>query len=160
MFLPQLLLVVCALQADPAPLTEERFNAIARGAIVDIERASSRRFVKTPRIKISKRQEVGDLLAEELLPQMKVLLPDTPPENIPAAARQQARVFSMLLAAKYSFRDDCIHVMPETIHRLADLLQAPSFKSEGTLRVVVTHELVHALDGQTMKIFERLSAAK
>jgi hypothetical protein len=161
MYLPHLLLILCSLQADPAPLTEERLKAIARDAIVDVERASSRRFVKPPRIKISGHEEVEGLLVEEILPQMKLLLPpDTPSENIPTEARQQARMFATLLVAKYSSRDDCIHVMPETMSRLAELLHAPAFKSEGTLRVVVTHELVHALDGQTMKVFDKIPEAK
>jgi len=160
MTLLQLLLIVCSLQADPAPLTEERLKAISRDAIVDVERTSARRFVKPPRIKISGREEVEGILVEEILPQLKVMMPDAPPENFPAAARQQARMFGALLVAKYSVRDDCIHVIPETINRLAELLQAPAFKSEGTLRVIVTHELVHALDGQTMKVFDRIPEAK
>lgn len=154
------LALLCTLQADPAPLTEERLEVIAREAMADVERASSQRFLKKPRIKISERKEVEEILAVELLPQIKVLQPDTPPEKMADAARDMGRSLGMVLMAKYSFRDDCIHVVPETAKRMAELLKSPDVQAEGTLRVIVTHEMVHALDEQTMKVCDRLATLK
>lgn len=151
-----LLALVCAVQAENAPPTEEKLKALAKDAMADIERASGRRFSKTPTIKHSKRDEVQAILIKELLPQMGLIVPDLKGEGLTQFTREQAQLYVRFLMAKYEPGADCIHILPPP----EILAKETPEQAAGTLRVVVTHELVHALDQQTLKVFDRIAGCK
>jgi len=154
MLTPLLLALCLAVQTDEK--LDETLKTYVRDGMADVERASGRRFVKPPTVKRSNRKDVEAILIRELTPQMGLLMPELAEKERAEFARDSARAYVRILLAKYAPGDDTIHVLPPP-----EILEPETpEQAANTMRVVVTHELVHALDHQTLKVFDRIGTCK
>lgn len=160
--MPALLLLLAnlAVQEEKPLFTQDDLLEILREAIPAVERATGRKFREPVWIRVSTRKEVERALADELVPQMAVLEPEADPGQAPESARKYATLYGEILIAKYAWKHGTIHLVPETFHKLAKVLEQPSLLDRAVLRVIVTHELVHALDAQEFGLFKSLGDVK
>lgn len=154
-----LLTLLLTIQAGPL-IDDAKLRELVEKAVPAVERAAGLRFKEAPLVRISTRAEVEKALVEELIPQMKVLAPEATPDEAREAARQAARTHGEILIGKFAWKDRVVHVIPSTLERLAEKLSRPEIRDVRTLRVVITHELVHALDQQAFDAIRRLGQVK
>lgn len=154
------LLVPPPFQDEKPFLTEEGLLEIVREAIPAVERATGATFREPVWTRISTRADVERALGEELVPQMKILSPGATEPQAREMARRFASVYGQILVAKFAWKSGLVHVVPETLRRLAKLVDQPKLLDRDVLRVIVTHELVHAIDHQEHALFRNFGAAK
>jgi hypothetical protein len=147
-------------QEEKPLLTQDELLEMIREAIPAVERAAGMKFRRGVWAKLSTRKEVQRELAEELRPQMAVLEPGAEGEDARSLARQYAWLYGEILIAKFAWKSGTIHIVPETIAAVAEALEQPGLRDRKVLRVIVTHELVHALDAQHFDIFRSFGRAK
>jgi hypothetical protein len=157
MLLPALLLL---LQSDKPLLTPDELLEMMREAVPAVERATGRTFREPVWARLSSRHDVQKALVDELLPQMKILEPEADAGQARDMAEATAGVYGGILVAKYAWKSGTIHLVEGTIRKMADALGQPELLEKGVLRVVITHELVHALDYQDHAIFDRFGDSK
>ncbi|HYF01707.1 MAG TPA: hypothetical protein VEJ18_22490 [Planctomycetota bacterium] len=141
-------------------LDDAKIQALVTELRPDVEAVTGRRFSKMPSVRLSTRAEVEALLREELAPQMKVLMPEGTDEERDQAARSQSAMFARFFVAKYGWKENRIHVVPGNIEELARTLEQPALRGEPMLRVILAHELVHALDEEHFSAVSRIPASK
>jgi hypothetical protein len=147
-------LLVAAL---PAPLRAEEPTANAwespgllaqalDAAIAAVEEVAGARFEARPTARHSTAADVRGLLETELA------------EALAAqgdALRQGLGTISEGLVAKYAPDTLVVHVVPATMARLAEILREPLLLEADVLRVVLAHEVAHALDFQRFPALDR-----
>ncbi|HZN61698.1 MAG TPA: hypothetical protein VFC90_04775 [Planctomycetota bacterium] len=162
MIVPALLLLLVAVRIQEAKplLTDDELLEMVREAIPAVEKATGVRFKAPVWVRISARAEVERDLAEELIPQMRLLEPGSDPKDAPEHAKHLARIYGEILIAKYAWKKGTIHVVPATLRKLAAALEQPALLERDVLRVIVTHELVHALDYEEYDVLRDFTSAK
>ena len=162
MIIPVLLLLLLQAPAqEEKPLvTDDELLEIVREAIPAVERATGVKFRIPVWARVSSRGDVERTLVEEFIPQMRILEPSAGPEEAPKLAQRYAKLYGSILIAKYAWKKGVIHIVPESFRTLAKTLERPALLDRNVLRVIVTHELVHALDYQEYDLLRDLSAAK
>ena len=133
---------------------------MVREAIPAVEKATGKKFKEPVWARISTRPEMQRALSLELLPQMRILEPQAQGENARMAAERTAQVYGAIVIAKYAWKSGVIHVVPGTLGRMAKALERPELLQRQVIRVIVTHELVHALDHQEYGFFGDFADAK
>src|SRR5688572_31961337 len=121
---------------------------MVREAIPAVERATGKKFKEPVWARLSTRAEVQRALSQELLGQMRILDPQAAGDGVRASADRLAWVYGAIVIAKYAWKSGTIHVVPGTLSRMAKTLERPDLLDPKVLRVIVTDEVVHALDHQ------------
>jgi hypothetical protein len=157
-----LLLLAPALRSQEGPLElpEARLRDLVREAREAVERAAGRTFRAPPSVKLSTRAEVEAVLEAELEPQLAALRADASPEERKRLAAGMARAYGRFLVGKFAWKDKVVHLMPGTLARLAEDLGRPEVNDLRLLKVVLVHELVHALDEQEHGLPSRAAQVK
>jgi hypothetical protein len=137
--------------------TEEQVRAIAGKMIGLVEEAVGRKFKKPPVVKAAGRDVVSEALARDLLPQLKRLYPGLGEDRIALVSRLQAKAFVVCLLGKYAFEDSIVYVMPGNIEPILKLTGVDMKHAESILKVIVAHELTHALQFEDEKVVETFS---
>ncbi len=132
--------------------TQEQVGAIADDIIGLVEEAVGRKFKKPPVVKVAGRDVVSEALARDLLPQLKRLYPGLGEDRIALASRLQAEAFVVCLLGKYAFEDGVVYVMPRNIEPILKLTGVDMKHAESILKVIVAHELTHALQFEDDKV--------
>ncbi|MBK7875474.1 MAG: hypothetical protein IPJ77_06945 [Planctomycetes bacterium] len=136
--------LVSAQTAMPREVNEERIAAAfadARAALAEhLKVEVDAKFA--PRLVSSK--DVAARVAEENLPIFRLRQPDA--ELAKAEAEQAGAAFGQSALAKYTWTTRELLVSAKTWRRQAVQLGRPELTSDETLRAVLVHELVHALD--------------
>ena len=155
-----LLLSTVALQDDKPLLTQDELLDMMREAMPAVEKATGRKFRDPVWARLSNRADVQRALTEELIPQMKILEPTADAAQSRTLAERSALAFGEILVAKYAWKSGTLHLISATIRKMAELLEQPGLLERSVIRVIVTHELVHALDYQEYALFENFGASK
>jgi hypothetical protein len=146
--------------ADGTAGDAARLRALAAELTPILEAVAGQRFRTPPVVRTVSRAKLERTLARELERQYAPLLPDRTPEEVRAAMASAAAAMSGFLVAKYALDEREVWVVPENVDDLADLLALPSLRSEAVLRVMLAHELAHALDDQVYSLRPLLEGAK
>lgn len=141
-------------------ITPEAAEAIVREVRPLVEEKVGRTLKEAPRIVLSTPATVAEILSHELDPQLQVQLPDLAPEKRQTAVRQSGEILSKILLGKYEEKTQRIHVLERNFIALAERLERPILRTRAFLRLILIHELVHALDQQEHGIFTRLAQLK
>jgi hypothetical protein len=136
--------LAAAQQGTAGEVTEARVRAAFDQARAAVEETLAARFEPPIGLRFVDVDEVAAFLAAENLQAIERRLPDR------AAAELEARAFAEahapLLLAKYALKRNEIVVALDTWNRQAAALRRPEIGADETLRAVLVHELVHALD--------------
>jgi hypothetical protein len=155
-----LLALIRPVWAGEADGDAARLRALAAELTPVLETVAGQRFRTPPVVRTVSRARLERTLARELERQYAPLLPDRTPEEVRVAMDSAAAAMSGFLVAKYALDEREVWVVPENVDDLADLLDLPSLRSEAVLRVMLAHELAHALDDQVYSLRPLLEGAK
>lgn len=140
-------------------LTRDSLAELSREVRGAFTKHSGYRFKKTPAIVLSSPGEIAAVLRVELLAQFKAL-PQYNDATARALAAQQSHLFAKVLMAKYATEKHQVMVNKTGIEKMSGLLSLPALRTRDVLAAILTHELVHAMDGESTGIFGRLKTAK
>ncbi len=130
------------------PWTDAGLQAIAREVIPLVERHAGRRFTAPPEVAFAEEGPFEQLLGDESRLIYGRVLADTPPEIRDALATEGAHVQSLGILAKYGIQARVTYVCPDVIRDALPEMGLDDEEAPGVFRLVVAHELTHALTDQ------------
>ncbi|MCE9592910.1 MAG: hypothetical protein K8S98_01850 [Planctomycetes bacterium] len=125
-------------------VTEERVRAAFADARAGVESVLGVKLDATIELKLVEAKEAGQRVADENLPMLRLRQPDE--DKARAEADRLGDAYAQMLFAKYAWSTHEFLVITKSWNNQAKLLARPELGSDHTLRAVMVHELVHALD--------------
>jgi hypothetical protein len=154
---PLAIALLAPVQRDADFLRAETLASALAEAAGKVEQATGKRFKKPPTAAIATRAEIRAILVSELLPQIKIQLPQSDDKQQRTQAELRASYYAQILVAKYGVKERKLFVVAENFWNLAKLLDRPRIHSAEFMRVSLIHEAVHALDEETYGCMSRLA---
>lgn len=141
---------------EPA-YTDEEAAAMIAELIPRVEAAAGRTFVAEPAHEIVDIKTVRRALAADLAPQLESLGQGLSTEDAEIAARAQARILAPLVLGKWGLTAQKIFLLPKRVKPLAALIGIDPEHEDVLVRMIIAHELVHALQDQETELAERFN---
>jgi hypothetical protein len=113
-----------------------------------VEKATGRKLNKIPAIKLVDREEMIPVLQEEFEPQLKNLYPDYSAEQMENVGYDQSLVYAKAIMGKYGIMDRSLYLLPKNLVPLLKLSKVDEKYTKSILKLVIAHELVHAIQDQ------------
>lgn len=132
--------------------SENEVKAYVKELIPLIEKHAGKKFVKVPQVKIIDRKGMTKILSEEFESQFKNMYSQASNEELHIMASKQAAAFSTTLLGKYSIFEKTVYLMPKNIKPLFTLLNVDQENLKPLIKVVIAHELTHALQNQEINL--------
>lgn len=152
--------IAAPVQDPPAPLTAERLRELVKECRPLVEKAAGKAFAEEPVAVLSTVEEVTDILAEELKPQVKILFAGKPDLDVALAAKGLAAMIASRVMGKFAFSTKKLYFIASHFTKLADELKMDRIRTPEFARAIVIHELVHAIDEQTYGLAALVAACK
>ena len=127
--------------SDSALRDRARLTELFDAACGDVATACGRPWNERPRLAVTSAASLADIVGAEL----SALAGITPTR---AELAQLAVLVKAGMVAKYDHSTHTVHVVPRTAELMAELREAPWILSDVNLRLVLLHEVTHALDFQ------------
>ncbi len=146
-------------EGEPA-FTREQASTYARELVPLVEEAAGRKLKRAPSIELVSRAELAEVLSRELQPQLRNLFPKLNEEEVKGAADAQARLLAPMLLGKFGTEDKVLYLMPRNLYPLLKLVKIDEKHATAMTRLVIAHELAHALQDQEVGLQEKLCQAR
>ncbi|HNV72833.1 MAG TPA: hypothetical protein PKO06_24205, partial [Candidatus Ozemobacteraceae bacterium] len=143
-------------ESDPAFSTAD-VERVFPQIVPLVEKAAGRTFKKTPVWKIANRQQVAEVLAADILPQLDNLLPNATPEQRREVGLKQAQSMAALMLGKYGFSDRTFYLLPRNFLPLFRVTKVPPSQVSSILQLIIAHELTHALQDQEIGLLSKIA---
>src|SRR5262245_6039469 len=130
--------------ASAAQVTEKDVRAAFEDARKAIQEATGKALDPALPLVIATDADVERCVAEENLPLIR--LRESDPEKVAQTAEQYGRAFASFAYCKYSWSAKKVMVVLENWNRQARAFDADELTEDETVRAVLVHELVHAMD--------------
>jgi len=140
-------------EGEPA-YTREEVDKFAKELKPLVEEIAERKFKETPKIKLVARKELEEALVNDFMPQLRNLNSGLPDEDLRAAAAQEAKGLAMTILGKYSITEKSVLLLPRNLVPVFNLAKSDINQKEPVLRLVIAHELTHALQFEDEKLLE------
>lgn len=141
-----------------SPVTETELGWIARELAPVVEQVAGRRFERIPELVLADPDRIAQVVYEEQRHLLRGAEGIDDPHADDAARRTAAEV-SSAFAGKYGFLDGRLYVSVEGIADSLALEGQPAWLLRPMIRVVVAHELTHALQDQYVDFESQVRAA-
>ncbi len=138
-------------ESEPA-FTSEQAERYVRELAPLVEQVAGRKFKRLPAVKLVDRAGARKVLIEELTPQLRVLMPNLDPDDCDDAVETTSEVLSIALLGKYSWKDQTLYMLPGNLMPMLDLNGTDARQAEPVARLIVAHELTHALQDQCIDL--------
>lgn len=134
-------------EAPPSEVTAIELQWIAKEIAPTVAEIAGREFRALPELVLADRSQIEHVLYEE---QLRLLsgVDGMTPTDAEAHAARTAREMSAAFAGKYGFLDGRLYVSIDGIRQSLALEGAPDWMLRPVVRVVIAHELTHALQDQ------------
>jgi hypothetical protein len=144
--------------AAAAPLVEEEVREMVREVLPLVEAVSGARFASVPEVVLADAALLGRVVFQE---QRHLLDARGAVDRAEAdeLAERTARANAGAFAGKYGFLDGRLYVAPEGLEAALAIEGYPPETLRPALRVVLAHELVHALQDQQVDLDRTVTAA-
>lgn len=141
---------------SPEDLVESQLNAVVRELVPLVEAAAGASFDEVPFVRLGRRTDLERIVRSEAMSTFDLLYPDAPTWR-----RDQflAGMHGEGIAGKYALNERILLVSPESMARLAGQLQDDPLALDHVTRLVLAHELAHALQDQRSGIASRFDTA-
>ena len=153
--------IVCVAQEKgenrSSQLTESKVRAMIARATPHIEAVTGRKFKAELKFRLVDRAFVRDILEGEFELQMKEVLREMPAEKLDMIIENSAHASAMLILGKYSWRNKEFYLIPSNLYLQVTQLKIEDKSLDDFLFLVITHEMVHALDDQYFDLGEKIS---
>lgn len=136
-------------------LTPEALNALRDEAAGLVEKATGVALSPRPPVRRTTREKLAAVLRVEIAPQMKVALPDATEAQRAAQLELAVKQLGQFAMGKFVVAERAIMIAPENFAVAAKALKQPRILSRDWLRVVMIHELVHAVQQQQWQALSR-----
>ena len=137
------------------PPGKDKLASWAHGLQPLVERVVGSSFHSFPTVRTASRQEVSDILTEELLPHTCIAYRLPKGDIARDITRPKAEQIANGLVGKYWAKQHAILILPEVLEVMAQIFHEDVFLSDDFVRLLLTHECVHALDEQDHHAIER-----
>jgi len=151
---PILALVACGPKApppiviDPATLDEETLNAVVAELIPLVEEAAGRKFATPPHGRLARTSDLEAILEAEFM-QVTASLYDAP-EWVLRNLAEQSRASAPGVVGKYGIQTRVLYLAPDAVAPIGAQLGAEQGGADAVARLVLAHELTHALQSEVM----------
>lgn len=150
-----------ATAAQPAsdhPFTEKEIQAFALELMPHIERIMQRKFKRVPPIVLGDAEAVAQILAADLEPSVRKEQPELDEGEARAQALAQARQRVPEILGKYGVKAGKLGLMPQNLMGTLEASQIDRKHAAAIMKLLLAHELTHALQAQYVDILDRLVA--
>jgi hypothetical protein len=131
----------------PTEVTATELGWMAREVAPVVEAVAGRKLTSMPEVVVATPRRIADVMYEEQL-DLLLRVDGLPPEEAEQTARRTAAEVSSSFNGKYGFIDHKLYVSVEGVRRSMLLEGAPDWMLRPLLRLVIAHELTHALQDQ------------
>ncbi|MBF0410586.1 MAG: SEL1-like repeat protein [Candidatus Riflebacteria bacterium] len=146
-------------EGEPA-FPDEQFQAWVDELVPLVEKATKRKFRKKPIFKVADRAQVSRSLALDIQIQLEKLNPTWTNEQCQAAALVQAQAIAPGMLGKYGMVDKTLYVLPRNITPFAKLRKISDSYLPAIVKIILAHELTHAMQDQQIDLNLMTSATK
>lgn len=171
-----LMLIFCLMLSDCAttktkempidassPKTDFQINEKTVKAMIDkaeplIEEVTGMKFKKRMKYEIVKRDIIRDEFTQDLIPQLKKLLNTSNDDMITRQAEMAAQIACQSILGKYSLSKKSFYIVPDNIKTIIKMLEIKDDQIEDFVFLVVTHEMVHAIDDQHFDLRKKMKS--
>lgn len=122
-----------------------------------VEKIANRKLKRVPKLACVRRSEFRKVIHSEILERLNDFAPEGRNSVNPLVAEAQATASAASMLGKYGYQGATMYLLPGNI---APLMQVGGFDKrllEGMIKVVIAHELVHALQDQHIGLGKRLA---
>lgn len=140
--------------------TPEEASAMVRELIPLLEQAAGRKFKAQPAVICGNRDRMAASMTFDLLPQIRKLHPSLEHNDAGQYALEQAIAAAPLVLARYGNHDKALFLAPANVPALLEHFGAQAEQSKLLLKLVMVHELAHALQDQEAGLQKLLDGAK
>lgn len=148
--------LTAAASPDAVTLTEMRWMVKEVAPIV--EEVTGRRFTSLPEVVHASQDDLTEVVYEEQIHLMQ-RTSDKSEQDIERAARRTAVQMSGAFAGKYGFLDNRLYISVEGIEDAMALEGGQPWMLRPMMRLVIAHELAHALQDQSANLEEIVASA-
>lgn len=141
-----------ALQEAKPAFTEAQAQGYVREMLPLVEKVAGRKFQTEPKLKLVRRSDLVPVLAEELVPQLKRLYPKASDANVEMQATASAASVAPGLLGKYGTSTKKLYLLPRNFQPLMDFAQVEQKYRQDVVKLVIAHELAHALNDQHVEL--------
>ncbi len=143
-------------EGEPA-FSEEEARQYLEEVLPLVEKSAHRKFKVKPNLRVAGREEVARSLAQDILVQLTKLNPQLSFEQAKEIADGQSKAMAPFLLGKYGFVDKTLYILPRNVPPLIKLARIPGSMVSALVKVVLSHELTHALQDQHIDLGLTLS---
>lgn len=129
-------------------VTPESVEKLAGEAVPLVEAVTGRAFKTRPVVRVAAREAVAAVLEKELLPQIERLHPEMTGPEREREAQLSARAHSKAMYGKFAVKTGEVLIVAENFPQLPRPFKARHWASSAPLKLILVHELAHALDHQ------------
>ncbi len=146
-------------EGEPA-FTDAEAEAVVKELTPLVERAAWRRFRRPPAVRCVGRAEAAAALERDLLPQYRNLMPQAAPAEISRLAAAEAIGAAPFLLGKFGFADRTLFLLPRNVRPLMQAAGIPEAMAPAVVRILIAHELTHALHDQYLGLQKTIGAMR
>jgi len=139
--------------------TEAEAQAYIQQIAPLVEQVTCCPFTKLPPVKLVTRAEMVPILAADLRPQLQAQMPEQPPAQVEKLATNTAEEMACILLGKYGFASKTLYLLPGNLLPLMQLAKVKPAEQTDILRLIIAHELTHALQDQQVDLSAHIAAA-
>ena len=146
-------------ESTPA-YTEKQAQAYVKEVLPLVEEVTGRKFKTPPTVKLVRRADLYPVLRKELTPRIKRIFNTLNDEQVRSCAESTAWVYSMCLLGKYGTTTKKLYLLPRNLNPLMNITGANPEYRQQIVKLMISHELAHALQDQEMDIDKVENRAK
>ena len=139
-------------------VTRKSIKSMIEKATPLIENVTGRKYNTKLKYRIVNRDIIVDLLTQEISTQRKKFPLGMDDDVINRQAEMAAQTASQSILGKYSAMDKQFYIIPENIKTMAKMLEIKDEELEKIVFLLVTHEMVHALDDQYFDFQKKINS--
>ncbi|MFT6143332.1 MAG: hypothetical protein ACJATT_004166 [Myxococcota bacterium] len=143
---------VSTVLAMPADLDEAHLNAVVRELVPLVEAAAGVRFKEVPFVRLGRKSDLDRIVRNEAGATYDALSPDAPDWLRDRFIRDAG---SAGVAGKYALTERILLVAPDAMARVASHVDGDPLALDHVTRLVLAHEMAHALQDQQFAIGEQ-----
>jgi hypothetical protein len=140
--------------------TQSFLESLARDVAPMIERIVGSRFRTLPTVRPAAPDEIFEYLCEELHPHTLIGFDVPDDDSARAYTERAARSVTENTLAKYRGKTNLVVVQPEVFQIQAKIFDRPDYIEADSVKLLLAHELVHALDDQDFQSSKRCMQPK
>lgn len=144
-------------EAEPAYTLEDARRYIAE-LVPMVEEVAGRKFTTVPEVRLVKRRELVPVMAQEIAPQLRGLFGNDA-IDVNSFARLTAKGSAPAVLGKYGVKDHILYLLPGNIDALERIVKISPMHREGLIKLIIAHELTHALEDQHVDLAGQIAKA-